>query len=132
MPVVKDLDLGDDDFWDGVIADSAARSADPLPFAADVLERLFLHESDKERGFARWDEIMAQGIWWADDALVCLAAVCAEPPPDFGAWVRLHAGTVWQGEQPASPAAHIAWLEAVLVRLRASFDAYIAARSKGG
>lgn len=116
----------DDDFWDEVLADSEARKADPLPFAAEVLERLFLHESDKERGFVRWDDAMQQGIWWADDALVCLQAVLTSPPAELGTWVREHAGILWQGETPASPAAHVAWLEAVVARLRSAFDAYVA------
>jgi|GEM_PF-2606215 len=125
MNQLRDLVLGGDDFWDEVIADSQARKSNPLPFAADVLERLFLHESDKEFGFARWEEAMSQGIWWADDALTCLTAVSQTPPSDFGAWVREHAGTVWDGDRPASPAAHVAWLDAVIERLRGAFDDYL-------
>jgi len=96
----------DDDLWDEVVRDSEARLAAPADFAAEALERLFLHESDKERGFARWDEAMAEGLWWADDALACLRLVLAGAPLPEGAtlgqWTQAHAGAVW-GDTPEGP-----------------------------
>jgi len=74
------LDPGGDDFWDDVQRDSDERLANPLPFALEALEALFRYESDKERGFARWQRKMEQGIWWADDAIQCLEKVLAAPP----------------------------------------------------
>lgn len=124
----------DDDLWDEVVRDSEARLAAPAEFAAEALERLFLHESDKERGFARWDEVMAEGLWWADDALACLRLVMAGAPLPEGAtlgrWTRVHAGTVWadtaEGPRPADDDAHAAWLRATVVRLESAFAAGLA------
>jgi len=120
-----------DEAWDEIVRDSERRLAEPKAFAAEALERLFLHENDKERGFARWDDAMAAGIWWADDALSCLRAVLAGAPPDdheeLGAWVRAHAGTIWvdgpHGPMPGDAAAHAAWLLETVKRLEAAFAA---------
>src|SRR4051812_2010844 len=92
----RDFDpYNDEAFWEDVGRDSEARLAEPLPFALEAIEDLFRHESDKERGFARWQRKLEQSIWWADDAIQCLEKVLAEPPAKLGDLVREHGINIW-------------------------------------
>jgi hypothetical protein len=119
----------DEAFFEEVVRESEARLADPLPFAMEALEDLFLHESDKEQGFRRYQSKLESFFWWADDAVRCLEKVLAAPPDNLGALVREHAGAIWAGDEIGDDAAHVAWLRATTERLRSQFDAFVAERS---
>src|SRR5712691_1607677 len=121
-------------FWDGGVRESEARLAHPLSFAIEALEDLFRHESDKERGFERFQAKLESFPWWADDAVQSLEKVLADPPPNLGEVVRHQAGVViWvpgpTGEVIGDDAAHEAWLRTTVRRLRAMFDSYVAEKT---
>ncbi len=126
MPTHIDASFDRDGLWDEIVADSEARLADPLGFVEEVLERLFLHEHDDERGLGRWHDAMDNGIWWADDALACLDKVLSDPPPDLGARIRAHAAPVLGDGVIATDEARVAWLRAMVERMRAAFEVKIA------
>ena len=119
-----------DEFWDDVVRDSEERLANPLPFALEALEDLFSQESDKERGFQRFQLKLESFLWWADDAVQCLEKVLSDPPAHLGDLLRHQAGVVIWVQGPTSEAigneaAHEEWLRATVARLRAMFDAYV-------
>lgn len=123
----------DDAFWDEIVQDSERRLAAPLGFALEALSDLFAEESDKERGFVRFERKLQGALWWADDAVQCLERVLAEPPSDLGRRIREDAGVrLWNrtpaATTPADDDAHVAWLRAVVPRLRTRFDAFVAER----
>lgn len=122
----------DEAFWDDVQRESDARRATPLPFAVEAVEDLFRHESDKERGFVRWQRKLEQSIWWADDAIYCLEHVIANAPPDLGETLREHGINIWvqgpDGEMIGSPQDHVDWLRKSTLRMREMFETYVATK----
>jgi hypothetical protein len=122
----------DESFWDEVQRDSDARRAAPLQFALDAIEDLFRHESDKERGFIRWQRKLEQSIWWADDALHCLENVIANSPLNLGEILREHGINIWvqtpDGEAIGDSQAHVEWLRNSVLRMRGLFEKHVAAK----
>jgi hypothetical protein len=125
--------IRDEQFWTSIIQDSTDRLAEPWKFGAEVLERLFRYESDKDRGIERFRQAMANGIWWADDAVTCLECILTNqrPPVPLGQWVQHHAGAIWRGDQIADEAMHAQWLREMVARLRAEFENYLLQSEKG-
>jgi hypothetical protein len=130
----RDFDpYNDEAFWEDVGRDSEARLAEPLPFALEAIEDLFRHESDKERGFGRWQRKLEQSIWWADDAIQCLEKVLAAPPANLGDVLREHGINIWvqgkDGEVIGDAPAHVDWLRGTARHMREMFESYVASKS---
>lgn len=76
------------DWFDGrkilesIRAESARRRAAPLDFFCVFLRDIWL-DNTPEEALRQWQNIVAHFPWYADDALYCLNAVIAQPPPNL-------------------------------------------------
>jgi hypothetical protein len=90
---------------------SAARRADPRAFVCEFFRDNWLEYTDEERR-ENWARQVAEYPWYAEDVLVCMDAVLADPPPDLDEQL-IECGSVAieePGEPQADHAAYVQWL----------------------
>ncbi|HEX3854879.1 MAG TPA: hypothetical protein VHW01_28150 [Polyangiaceae bacterium] len=101
--------------------DSRARRADPMKFVCEVIEPL--RDSDVDGFLKIWRTKATCYRWYADDAMVCLERVLANPPSDLVEQMRQGTGFVLNHVTPSKITAYthdevVEWLRGLAEKMR--------------
>lgn len=61
--------------------------ADPLAFFDRLLREFFMNR-DNDQTLRKWQTVISENRWYAEDVVACMATILVQPPDDFVERVR--------------------------------------------
>ncbi len=116
----------------GVNEDSSGHRADPIGFAAGIINQYFGHYSTPEQSASLWANQLGTGMWYADDALHCLSILLERGPAGLKKLVNEATNNTFGSgphlaDNSDDDGGYFEWLSSAVASFRSAFDAAVLA-----